>query len=318
MLLAAEGAGTFGAGTVLPLLALVAVGYLIGERAFRRFDRERFFTAVLVLVAVTGAASIVAGLSLNRPCMRPSQMRTCVRHDRVRPLPPVRAPGRPRGQARAALRARRAGAGGGPRADGGRGVGAGRGVRRRARDAGGRGDVALPGPAARAARSRGGALALEHRARPARGDRRRGRVRPRGRRLLPFRPACAASTAGTCPVCSRRRAGRSVRARAWERRPAASRPMPPPCRHGRAIAAGRPRVRLGAPSIPATPMAGGSSSRRPGCATSWHRCPSPCFARASSSRRFPRSSSSSASAPWARSLRSPRVRSPSASATRGC
>ena len=62
VLLAAEGAGAFEAGTVLPLLGVVAVGYLIGERAFRRLDRERFFTAVLVLVALTGAASILAGL----------------------------------------------------------------------------------------------------------------------------------------------------------------------------------------------------------------------------------------------------------------
>ena len=62
VLLAAEGAGAFEAGTVLPLLGLVAVGYLIGERAFRRFDSERFFTAVLLLVALSGAASILAGL----------------------------------------------------------------------------------------------------------------------------------------------------------------------------------------------------------------------------------------------------------------
>ena len=62
MLVAAESAAAFDAGTVLPLLGLVAVGYLIGERAFRRLDRERFFTAVLLLVAATGAASILAGL----------------------------------------------------------------------------------------------------------------------------------------------------------------------------------------------------------------------------------------------------------------
>ena len=36
---------------------------LLGVLAFRRLDRERFFTAVLVLVAATGLASIVAGLA---------------------------------------------------------------------------------------------------------------------------------------------------------------------------------------------------------------------------------------------------------------
>ena len=42
---------------------LVLAGHVLGALAFRRLDRERFFTAVLVLVAATGLASIVAGLA---------------------------------------------------------------------------------------------------------------------------------------------------------------------------------------------------------------------------------------------------------------
>jgi uncharacterized protein len=45
----------------LPLLGLVVVGHLVGARAFRRLDPERFSLAVLVLVVLTGAASVVAG-----------------------------------------------------------------------------------------------------------------------------------------------------------------------------------------------------------------------------------------------------------------
>jgi uncharacterized membrane protein YfcA len=62
ILLAAEGSGALEAETVAPLLALVAVGYLLGALAFRRLDRERFFALVLALVVATGAASVVAGL----------------------------------------------------------------------------------------------------------------------------------------------------------------------------------------------------------------------------------------------------------------
>ena len=46
-----------------PLLGLVVAGYALGAVAFRRLDRERFYTLVLVLVACTGVASIVAGLA---------------------------------------------------------------------------------------------------------------------------------------------------------------------------------------------------------------------------------------------------------------
>jgi hypothetical protein len=48
---------------VAPLLALVVVGYALGALAFRRLDRERFYTVALALVAGTGAASVVAGLA---------------------------------------------------------------------------------------------------------------------------------------------------------------------------------------------------------------------------------------------------------------
>ena len=63
VLLAAEGTGALDAAAVAPLLALVAAGYALGALAFRRLDRERFFTLALVLVACTGAASVVAGLA---------------------------------------------------------------------------------------------------------------------------------------------------------------------------------------------------------------------------------------------------------------
>ena len=63
VLLGAEGSGAFDAGAVALLLVLVVVGYAVGALAFRRLDRERFFKLVLVLVALTGLASVVAGLA---------------------------------------------------------------------------------------------------------------------------------------------------------------------------------------------------------------------------------------------------------------
>jgi uncharacterized protein len=63
VLLGAEGTSALDVGLVAPLLALVAVGYLLGAILFRRLDRERFFALVLVLVACTGVASVVAGLA---------------------------------------------------------------------------------------------------------------------------------------------------------------------------------------------------------------------------------------------------------------
>jgi uncharacterized protein len=63
VLLSAEGTGAFDAGAVALLLVLVIAGYALGAVAFRRLDRERFFNIVLVLVALTGMASVVAGLA---------------------------------------------------------------------------------------------------------------------------------------------------------------------------------------------------------------------------------------------------------------
>jgi uncharacterized membrane protein YfcA len=63
VLLAAEGGAAFDAGLVGPLLALVVAGYGVGAVAFRRLDPERFFGLVLGLVAVTGCASVAAGLA---------------------------------------------------------------------------------------------------------------------------------------------------------------------------------------------------------------------------------------------------------------
>jgi uncharacterized protein len=63
LLLALKGSAALDAGVVLPLLGLVAAGHLLGALAFRRLDRERFFTFVLLLVAATGGASIAAGLA---------------------------------------------------------------------------------------------------------------------------------------------------------------------------------------------------------------------------------------------------------------
>jgi uncharacterized protein len=62
VLLAAEGSSALDADVVLPLLGLVVAGYALGSVAFRRLDRERFFTVVLALVVCTGAASLAAGL----------------------------------------------------------------------------------------------------------------------------------------------------------------------------------------------------------------------------------------------------------------
>jgi uncharacterized membrane protein YfcA len=64
VLLGAEGSTSLDAGTVGPLLGLVVAGYAFGALAFRRLDRERFYTLVLVLVAGTGVASVAAGLGV--------------------------------------------------------------------------------------------------------------------------------------------------------------------------------------------------------------------------------------------------------------
>jgi uncharacterized membrane protein YfcA len=61
-LLAAEGSGAFDSGAVGVLLVLVVAGYALGALAFRGLDRERFFDLVLILVVLTGAASVIAGV----------------------------------------------------------------------------------------------------------------------------------------------------------------------------------------------------------------------------------------------------------------
>jgi hypothetical protein len=63
VLLASQGSGSIEVDRLGPLLALVIAGYGLGAWAFRRLNRERFYTLVLALVACTGAASIVAGLA---------------------------------------------------------------------------------------------------------------------------------------------------------------------------------------------------------------------------------------------------------------
>jgi uncharacterized protein len=63
VLLIAEGSGALDAGVVAPLAALVVAGHALGALAFRRIDQERFFALVLLLVAGTGVASVVAGLA---------------------------------------------------------------------------------------------------------------------------------------------------------------------------------------------------------------------------------------------------------------
>jgi uncharacterized membrane protein YfcA len=48
---------------LLPLLALVAIGHVVGARLFRRIDQDRFRSLVLALVVAAGVASAVAGLA---------------------------------------------------------------------------------------------------------------------------------------------------------------------------------------------------------------------------------------------------------------
>jgi uncharacterized protein len=63
LLLTLEGSAALDAAVVLALLGLVVAGHALGAFAFRRLDRERFFTFVLLLVAATGVASVAAGLA---------------------------------------------------------------------------------------------------------------------------------------------------------------------------------------------------------------------------------------------------------------
>jgi uncharacterized membrane protein YfcA len=50
------------ADVLLPLLGLVVLGHFVGAYAFKRLDPERFSLVVLALVALTGAASVLAGV----------------------------------------------------------------------------------------------------------------------------------------------------------------------------------------------------------------------------------------------------------------
>jgi uncharacterized membrane protein YfcA len=61
--LGVAGDATAELGELLVLLGLVLAGHLLGTLAFRRLDHERFYRVVLVLVLITGAASVVAGLA---------------------------------------------------------------------------------------------------------------------------------------------------------------------------------------------------------------------------------------------------------------
>ena len=62
-LLAAGGVLAIEPAIVLPLLAITAVGHMVGARVFRRLDPSRFRWAVLALVLAAGAASLVAGVA---------------------------------------------------------------------------------------------------------------------------------------------------------------------------------------------------------------------------------------------------------------
>jgi uncharacterized membrane protein YfcA len=59
--LGVAGDATADLGELAVLLGLVIAGYALGALAFRRLDHERFYRLVLVLVVVTGVASVVAG-----------------------------------------------------------------------------------------------------------------------------------------------------------------------------------------------------------------------------------------------------------------
>jgi uncharacterized membrane protein YfcA len=61
--LVVAGDATADLGELLVLLSLVLAGYVLGTVAFRRLDHERFYRVVIVLVLLTGVASVVAGLA---------------------------------------------------------------------------------------------------------------------------------------------------------------------------------------------------------------------------------------------------------------
>ena len=203
-------------------------------------------------------------------------MRTWFVYGRLRAHPPFRAPRGAGGQARAALRARGAGPRGRSRADGGGGLGGGRGVRGRRRAcAWGRRCRAAPScgwcrPTREGVRElwdvvldRIEAIGAARRSPTARG---RPSSRPTG---------CTASTAGVWTGCSRPRAGRWAAAPAWARRRAGSPPSRRPARPARGgplvvveEARGAPRFLAPLPAAPAAlaARAGGAAGDR---STGW-------------------------------------------------
>ena len=62
VVLGIAGDATADLGELFVLLGIVLVGHALGVLAFRRLDHERFYRLVLMLVLVTGAASVAAGL----------------------------------------------------------------------------------------------------------------------------------------------------------------------------------------------------------------------------------------------------------------
>lgn len=60
-ILASGDAHTVELAVIVPLIALVAVGHLLGRLVFRRLDAGAFATVALTLAAVAGAASVAAG-----------------------------------------------------------------------------------------------------------------------------------------------------------------------------------------------------------------------------------------------------------------
>ena len=63
IVVAAGGIGAVRLDVVLPLLGLCVIGHFLGNRAHRRLAGPRFRLVALVLVACTGVASLVAGLT---------------------------------------------------------------------------------------------------------------------------------------------------------------------------------------------------------------------------------------------------------------
>jgi uncharacterized membrane protein YfcA len=63
VLLLGSGGGALRVEVIVPLLALVVAGHLLGARLFRRVDAQRFSLLVLALVTAGGLASVAAGLA---------------------------------------------------------------------------------------------------------------------------------------------------------------------------------------------------------------------------------------------------------------